>query len=55
MIKNIAVMAALTLVASAGIAWAGGGSGGAVPEPASLALLATAVGGFAIAKFRRRR
>ena len=50
----VLTLAVLAVWLSAGVAWAGIKTT-SVPEPTSLALLATAIGGVAIAKFRRRK
>jgi len=44
----------LLLVAMSSPAWAGTVHVEPVPEPGTMALLATAIGGLAVAKFRRR-
>ncbi|HXQ52901.1 MAG TPA: PEP-CTERM sorting domain-containing protein [Stellaceae bacterium] len=52
--RFVLLSAALLLALSAGTAWAGV-IAVAVPEPSSLALLATAIGGLAWKKFRGRK
>ena len=49
---QLALLATFAFVASAGAAFAGAVS---VPEPASLAILATGIGALAVVKFLRRK
>ena len=51
--KHVALLSALVLVAMSGVAWAAPIAIG--PEPTTLALLATGIGGAALVKFRRRK